>query len=163
MRKRPMFRRGDELKLERRPYVPPGHRRFKHEREMVAYVIDHLEEIEEGLELYSDWRPGTEYPCVVRTRKRSKRMDILAQDKEGGLVVIECKKWTGLPEALGQLLGYMGWVQEHMCLHGERVRGVLVAGHVSPMLLYAVRLLGSAPSVAAVECRAPGEIRRLWP
>ncbi len=130
---------------------------FKHEREMCAYVIENLEAIEADLDLYEDRRSGKEYP--LRIRKAKGRIDILAVDGKGGLVVIECKRGRGLPTALGQLLGYMGWVKEHLCTLDETVRGVLVVGHATPMLLCAVR---AAPlPIVVFECPWRGVLRRV--
>jgi RecB family endonuclease NucS len=128
---------------------------------MCAFLTRHLEDLEPGLELYQDVRVGTEYPCVIRAGRRCSRVDILAQDKNGRLVVIECKKLFGSTTALGQLLGYMGWVQEHLCVKGEVVRGVLVVGRATPMLLYAVRFVGAQISV--FECTGPRQLTRLTP
>lgn len=122
-----------EFKKRAWPYKPT----FTNEPEMHRYVIERLEEIEPGLELYEDVRPGIEYPCKVR--RRPKRLDVLAQDAVGGLVVLECKMGHADAKALGQLLGYMGWVQEHLCCSGERLRGALVVGGFDPMLEYALR------------------------
>ena len=74
---------------------------FKHERNMVAWVLDRLELLEPGLDLYEDVRTGKEYPCKMPHLRG--RIDILAQDRRGGLVVIECKLGTAGAAALGQL------------------------------------------------------------
>jgi len=130
---------------------------FKHERNMVAWLIERLELLEPGLDLYEDVRPGKEYPCKMP--RTMGRIDILAQDRRGGLVVIECKLGTAGPRALGQLLGYMGWVLEHLCTTGETVRGMLVVGRASKMLLCAVRAVPLP--IAVYECPLRGKLERV--
>ena len=114
--------------------------------------MGHLEEIEPGLDVYADRRHGREYPCEVRKKRGS--IDILAVDAKGGLVVIECKRGRGLPTALGQLLGYLGWVGEYLCSSRETVRGALVVGRATPMLMCAVRAVPLA--IGVWECTPEG-------
>ncbi len=135
--RRQVFRVKDHDMTEFRKRAWPYRPSFANEPEMHRYVVERLEEIEPGLDLYEDWRRGIEYPCKVR--RRPKRLDVLAQDAGGGLAVLECKMGCAEAKALGQLLGYMGWVQEHLCCSGERVRGALVVGGYDEMVLYALR------------------------
>lgn len=58
-------------------------------------------------------------------------LDFLCVDKEGNYVVIETKKDLPDRRAIGQILGYMGWVQERLCSDETTVRGILVTGEVS--------------------------------
>lgn len=52
-------------------------------------------------------------------------IDILARDKDGTVVVIEIKAVASKPEAVAQVLGYMGAIAEEDNL--EKVRGYLIA------------------------------------
>jgi endonuclease len=63
-------------------------------------------------------------------------IDILARDSAGKLTVIELKSETAKPEAVAQLLAYMGCVSEQ---YGEAVRGILVAGDHHPRVKLAAR------------------------
>jgi RecB family endonuclease NucS len=64
------------------------------------------------------------------------RIDITAREANGDIVVIELKAGEAAPEALTQLLAYMGAVrrQEHVS-----VRGVLIAGDFHPRIVFAVQ------------------------
>lgn len=63
------------------------------------------------------------------------RMDILAEDQAGMAVVIELKAGAVQPEAVAQILGYMGVV----AADAPRVRGILVGGDFPPRVVYAAR------------------------
>jgi len=70
-----------------------------------------------------------------------RRIDILAYDyfnKE--FIVIEIKKEKGHEKVLGQIQRYMGYIDKYKCQdNGKKVRGVIVAEHISDDLRYAVR------------------------
>jgi len=70
------------------------------------------------------------------------RIDLLAQDAAGNLVVIELKAGEAGREVLGQILPYMGWVREHLA-KGKAVRGIVVASDFTPELLAAVNVLSN--------------------
>ena len=63
-------------------------------------------------------------------------IDILARDAQDVLTVIELKADTARPEAIAQILGYMGCLAEET---GETVRGILVAADHHPRVKHAVR------------------------
>ena len=78
-----------------------------------------------GLQLYEEEGiSGEEFPVGGRF------IDILAVDKAGGYVVIELKVARGYDRALGQLLRYMGWVEQNM-EPSLRVRGIIVAKEIT--------------------------------
>lgn len=58
------------------------------------------------------------------------RIDILAKDRSGALVVIELKVALGPDAVCGQILRYMGWVKRHIA-DGRGVRGIIIAGRIS--------------------------------
>ncbi len=159
-----IIRQGDFKRQSPRPERRPSARRatgvrtgYQLERDMCAFLLENLEMIEPGLDEYEDVSKGKEYPC--RVRRMLGAIDILAVDRRGGFLVIECKRGAAKATALGQLLGYLGWVQEHLCTSGESARGALVVGRATPMLLYAVRATGLPISVW--ECPSPGVLRRV--
>ena len=80
------------------------------------------------------------------------RIDITAEDKSGRTVVIELKAGTAAPEALTQLLAYMGVVSKD----GAPVRGILVAGDFHPRLKYAAK---AGPERFAATVRIPIHVR----
>ena len=65
-------------------------------------------------------------------------IDILARDAAGVLTVIELKAEVSKPEAVAQILAYMGCVAEET---GELVRGILVAGEHHSRVVYASKAI----------------------
>jgi hypothetical protein len=106
---------------------------FIREAHLRDYLAKNLGRIEQGLYLYNQGgKPGVEYPIDAG------RIDILAVDKDGQLVVIELKVSRGTNKAVGQLLYYMGWVDKHLCKDG-RCRGVIIAREIKDDLRLAVQ------------------------
>lgn len=68
-------------------------------------------------------------------------IDITAEDEQGRPVVIELKAGTGDRETIGQILGYMGDLQQES---KKPVRGIIVAGEFASA---AVSALGALPNV----------------
>ncbi len=74
---------------------------------------------------------GIEFPVDVG------RIDLLAVDSNGKFVVIELKLSHGRQKALGQLLYYMTWVDEHF---GKGpCRGIIVASEISDALRASIK------------------------
>ncbi len=65
-------------------------------------------------------------------------IDFLCTDADGNFVVIETKRGEPDRQAVGQLLGYMGWVQHKLCPSDKRVRGILIANELTDRLRLAV-------------------------
>lgn len=117
---------------------------FALEAHLRDFLACNLEQIEPGLSLFqAQGRTGMEYPVD------GGRIDILAVDREKRYVVIELKLTQGRNKALGQLLYYMGWVDQKLG-RGERCRGVVIASEISPELAVAV---SRAPGVALYRYR----------
>jgi hypothetical protein len=96
----------------------PGERvglAFQLEREMQAGVRKQLTAIEPGLTAIDG---GIEIITPVG------RPDILAQDKNGDVVIIELKAGVCPTTAIEQILGYMQAIEDD---RGVRVRGILIA------------------------------------
>jgi hypothetical protein len=106
---------------------------FAAEHHLRDYLVQHLESIEPGLQLYVDEEgdDGVEYPTQVG------RIDILATDRAGHFVVIELKVSRGPDAVAGQVLRYKNWVRHHLS-DGRRVRGIIVAQHISDRIRYAI-------------------------
>ena len=75
-------------------------------------------------------------------------IDFLCTDKKGDFVVIETKRETPDRQAIGQVLGYMGWVRQKLCTKGQSVRGILIANEVSDQL----KLAASVTPALALYC-----------
>jgi hypothetical protein len=103
------------------------------ERDLQDYLTHHLTELEPGLKLHQD---GIEHQTDAG------RIDILAVDNEGTLVVIEIKAGKAKDNALGQILGYIGCLcskQENQ----KNIRGILVASDFDERVVYASKNLSN--------------------
>jgi hypothetical protein len=104
---------------------PAAAQAFAFERDLRNYLSKSLGVIEPGLTLYKDEEfVGIEFPVGGRF------IDILAVSKAGEFVVIELKVSRGHEKTIGQLLRYMGWVQQNLAA-GKTVRGVIVASDIT--------------------------------
>lgn len=113
--------------------APSNGHAFAAEDHLREYLVQHLDVIEDGLQIFVDESEiiGVEYSTPIG------RIDILALDKEGGLVVIELKVGRGPDAVCGQIMRYKGWVKCHLA-NGSRVRGFIIAQHISDRIRYAV-------------------------
>jgi hypothetical protein len=67
-------------------------------------------------------------------------IDFLCTDKTSGeFVVIELKRGKSSDSTVGQVLRYMGWVEENLAKARHNVRGIIIAKEVDEALRYAVR------------------------
>lgn len=100
---------------------------FAYERDLRNYLAKNLGVIEQGLQLYDDGEgvTGLEFPVGGR------RIDILAVDRRGDYVVVELKVSQAYDRVIGQLLRYMGWIEQNQADPGQGVRGVIVASEIS--------------------------------
>lgn len=70
------------------------------------------------------------------------RIDLLAKERStGDWVVIELKRGRSSDVVVGQLLRYLGWVQEHLAGANSLVKGVIIAGDSDERLRYALKPL----------------------
>jgi len=99
---------------------------FAYESILRDHCARNLDDIESGLKLYhQNGASGIEFPAGGRF------IDILAIDSKGGFVVIEFKLSRGHERVIGQLLRYMGWIQQNLATSGQRVQGVIVARQIT--------------------------------
>ena len=104
---------------------------FALEAHLRDFLAKNLDRVEPGLRLYtSAERTGIEFPV------ESGRIDLLAVDKTGKYVVIELKLARGRDRALGQILYYMGWIDQN--LGGGPCRGLIIASDITDELTIAV-------------------------
>lgn len=104
----------------------PGSSEFLLERDLQQYLAENLACVEPGLRLFEDEGVrGIEFDAGGR------RIDILAVDRAGGLVVLELKVSKGYDRVVGQLLRYMNWVRKELAEPGQRVRGIIVCRNMS--------------------------------
>ena len=99
---------------------------FAYEHDLRDFLARNLHLIEPGLSLFSDeGMKGIEFPAGGRF------IDLLAIDSDGGFVVIELKVSKGYDRVIGQLLRYVNWIRQNMADPNQRVRGIIIAKHIS--------------------------------
>lgn len=106
---------------------------FAYESHLEDYIIKNWDNINFGEELriYIDegGSEGQQYTTDVGI------IDILALDKDDNYVVIELKRAEYGYKVVGQVLNYMGWVQEKLAEpEGKSVRGIVVVGKADKTL-----------------------------
>ncbi len=112
---------------------PPSGNGFAAEAHLRDYLVQHLEQVEQGLQLYvnDNGDTGVEYQTPIG------RIDILATDVKCGFVVIELKVGRGPDAVAGQILRYKNWIAKHLA-NGKHVRGIIIAQHISDKIQYAI-------------------------
>jgi RecB family endonuclease NucS len=135
-----------------------GSTEFLLERDLQLFLAKHLDRVEAGLKLYDDEGVvGLEFEAGG-----GRRIDILATDAAGGLVVIELKVSKGYDRVVGQLLRYVNWVKMNLAEKGQRVRGIIICRTMTDDLrlacagipdveLYEYQMSVSVSRVAAME------------
>jgi len=132
-----------------------GASEFLLERDLQRYLAENLHIVEPGLRLYKDENvEGIEFDAGGR------RIDILAVDQTGALVVLELKVSRGYDRVVGQLLRYMNWLRQNLAEKGQRVRGVIVCRTMSEDLRLAC---ASIPEVELFEYALSVTVSRVPP
>ena len=109
---------------------------FAYEKDLKNYLLKNMDAIESGLKLYEDEDKeitGIEFPAG------SRKIDILALDKNNNLVVIELKVSKGYDRVIGQILYYMNWIKENHAEPNQSVRGIIIASNISEELLLSTK------------------------
>lgn len=110
------------------------------ERDLEQALLRRLEQLEPGLSLFErSGSRGQQLDTGVVGR-----LDLLAEDESGRLVVIELKAGTADDRVVGQILRYMGWVQQAVA-DGAPVRGIIVASDFTDRARFAA---AAVPTVA---------------
>ena len=124
---------------------------FALEAHLRDFLARNLDRVESGLRLYaSPEKKGIEFPVDAG------RIDLLAIDRSGKFVVIELKLSQGRSKTLGQLLYYMGWVDQH--LGNGPCRGFIIASEMTEDLAIAV---ARVPGVSLAKYRMSFAIERV--
>jgi RecB family endonuclease NucS len=102
---------------------------FGLERDLQAALRANISQLEPDLRIIDDGRERT---------TEAGRIDITAVDGKGAIVVIELKAGTATPDAVAQILAYMGTIVES---ENRPVRGILVAGDFHKRVVLASRAI----------------------
>jgi hypothetical protein len=109
------------------------------EEHLEEYVVKNWENIDFGEELTlykdEDGTPGQQYTTDVGI------IDILAKDAHDNYVVIELKRAEAGYKVVGQILNYMGWVQDKLSHKEQKVRGLIIVGKADKTLQSALKLV----------------------
>jgi hypothetical protein len=109
---------------------------FAYENDLRNFLVKNLSIIEKGLKVYNlNGISGEEY-FVPDT---SRRIDILAVDKENTFVVIELKVSRGHEKVVGQILFYQSSIKT--IFKQDKVRAIIIAKEISAELKTATRFL----------------------
>lgn len=104
---------------------------FGLERDLQLALRTNIGQLEVGLKIIDGGKENT---------TEAGRIDITAEDANGHIVVIELKAGVAPPEAVAQILAYMGTV----AVQGDKpVRGILVAGDFHKRVLLASRAVSN--------------------
>jgi endonuclease len=130
---KPIYKKEEiiEEDSDEKPEVGDNSSQFAYESHLRDYLVSNLHQIEQGLQLFRDEEDNT--ITGVEFDAGGKRIDLLAVDKDGNLVVVELKVSRGYERTVGQLLRYKAWVRENLA-DGRKVRGVIIAKSISPDL-----------------------------
>jgi len=105
--------------------APEAHE-FAYENDLKNFLASNLSIIRPTLSVYrEDDITGIEFPVGNR------RIDILAVENGNDFVVIELKVSKGYDRAVGQLLRYMGWIEQNLAEPGQNVKGMIIARSIS--------------------------------
>jgi endonuclease len=102
-----------------------GGSEFAFEKDLQNYLVKNLHSIEPGLRLYEE-----EGLTGVQFSVGGRFIDILAVDRDNRFVVIELKVSRGYDRVIGQLLRYMGWVEQNL-ESAKSARGIIVAKEIT--------------------------------
>lgn len=65
-------------------------------------------------------------------------IDLLLKNDKNTIIIIELKR-KGTDDTVGQILRYVGWVEENLKKDGEKVYGVIIAQEIDKQLHYAIK------------------------
>ena len=111
---------------------------FVLEKYLEDFIVSNFHTIFKGeLKLYEDaeGNDGQQYATDIGA------IDILAVEPHTkSFVVIELKKGRPSDSVMGQVLRYMGWVQQNLCTNGQAVKGLIICRDPDPKLSYALSM-----------------------
>ncbi|MGQ0685431.1 PDDEXK nuclease domain-containing protein [Bradyrhizobium sp.] len=114
---------------------------FALERYLEDFIVTNFSTIFQGtLKIYQDaeGNDGQQYTTDIGY------IDILAvEPQSNSFVVIELKKGRPSDQVVGQVLRYMGWVKEKLCVDGQKVKGLVICQQRDEKLAYALKMVNN--------------------
>ena len=107
------------------------------ERDLECCLLSCISQLEPGLRFYS----GENAQYQQLDTGVVGRLDLLATDDCGRLVVIELKAGTADDRVCGQILRYTGWAKVAIATPGREIRGIIVAHDFTDGPRYAVEAM----------------------
>lgn len=111
---------------------------FYLEKYLEDFIVTNFPAIFKGdLAIYEDaeGNDGQQYSTEIGP------IDILSvEPKSNAFVVIELKKGRSSDHVIGQILRYMGWVKQNLCVSGQTVKGLIICSESDPKLSYALEM-----------------------
>jgi endonuclease len=135
----------------------PGSSQFLLEKDLQNYLSRNLEVIEPGLRLYVD---ESEAITGLEVEAGGRRIDILAIDRNNGLVVLELKVSKGYDRVVGQLLRYVNWVRKELADPGQKVRGMILCRNMTEDLRLAC---AGVPNIELFEYQLSVTVKQVAP
>jgi len=131
-----------EIKDDR--FITQKEQEFALEKNLEDFIVKNFNSIfHNSINLWydEDGNVGQQYPLIDDEAKNFGRIDILARNKEeSSYIVIELKKGRSSDKVVGQILRYMGWVQEHLCNEDDSVKGMIICREKDKKLEYALKV-----------------------
>ncbi len=125
--------------------VTEGELEFALETHLEEFIVANFEAVFDGnLKVYTDaeGNNGQQYRLIDPDGTFIGIIDILAFDPStSSYVVIELKKGKESDVVVGQVLRYMGWVQEYLCDDTQLVKGIVICHDKDVRLDYALRFV----------------------
>jgi restriction system protein len=119
---------------------------FALETHLEEFIVKNFDTVFEGnLKVYTDdeGNRGKQYRLIDSDGTFIGIVDILAVDlSDPSYVVIELKKGKESDVVVGQILRYMGFVQEYLCDDTQSVKGIVICRDKDVKLDYALRFVG---------------------
>lgn len=114
---------------------------FVLEKYLEEFIVSNFNAIFKGkLKIYEDvdGNDGQQYSTNIGP------IDILAVERaSNSFVVIELKKGRPSDQVIGQILRYMGWVKQNLCVGRQGVKGLVICRDPDPKLSYALTMVNN--------------------
>lgn len=142
-----LIKKQEVIEIDDDAIVNPKEQEFALEKYLEDFIVNNFDSIfDESIKLWYDEEGniGQQYHLIADDTKNIGRIDILARNaEEKSYIVIELKKGRSSNKVVGQIMTYIGWVQEHLCDEGENVKGIIICKEKDKKLEYALKAVNN--------------------